>query len=171
MKLRCILIIHEFLGTEQQAGTSTGGPTLHGTGLARQRISQETQPSFSISEMFRQKRTREQIPEEQGQEENEVEEPPAKMRRFGVRFNWPANPEMTFGSKDECEAFIASEKTWKFIRNRGTKDGFRGEYQCDKVKARGENCAAGICTRFGKGHGDAAYDIFIVFQMLTITTN
>lgn len=110
--------------------------------------------------MFRQKRTREQIPEEQDQEENEVEEPPAKMRRSGVRFDWPANPEMTFDSKDECEAFIASEKTWKFIRNRGTKDGFRGGYQCDKVKARGENCAGGICTRFGKGHGDAAYELY-----------
>lgn len=45
---------------------------------------------------------------EQGNRMDATSPPPAKIPRSGVRFNWPAYPEHTFATFEECDAFIKS---------------------------------------------------------------
>lgn len=148
-------------------GTSSGGYTPYGAQLlTRQNATTNSQidtPRQSISELFRQKRNHD---ENSSHVETKVlpveteDTQPAKKPRYGNRFNWPALPEMVFESYDECFQFIQSENTWTGVRDRTTKHGMRGEYRCNGVKARGKDCSAGICTRFGQTPGVEKYELY-----------
>lgn len=57
--------------------------------------------------------------------------------------------EKTFPNAEECQKFIdelQSEATWRKGNNRKQKKGVKREYNCNKVKTRGPQCATGLYT-------------------------
>lgn len=54
----------------------------------------------------------------------------------------------TFESKSEAEEFIKKESCWSSTKLVNTTDGDRRYYRCNKVKARGLQCATSIYLQF-----------------------
>lgn len=112
-----------------QPGTSTGGYTQQGSAQCLSTLNAENtntehecsspassevsdSSNSSIGNLLRQRKRLSEKQKDANVQADDANaqvddpQPPAKVPRYGVRFNWPTYPEAVFNSREECDNFI-----------------------------------------------------------------
>lgn len=73
-------------------------------------------------------------------EQKDVLTPPRKQIRKNVSYAM----DRTFNLKAQAEEYVLNEKCWSKRKLINTEEGEKQFFRCNKVKARGQQCSAGI---------------------------